>query len=331
MAGLVDISRATGLSIATVSRALRGLDSVNQETQEKVLIAAKNLNYEVDEAVSAKYSSKTIGVLCPYISRWFFTQVLAGIENSLREVGYDLLLYNLKSGMARENLLQEKFSKNKIDGLIDLTIELSESEIQYLINCNFPTAVLGHEMPGLPNVVIDDYEGAVIATQHLIDLGHSDIAFMSGEQVNSFNFNVIKSRRKGFIDTLSKNNIRFKSSREVISNFTVKTSIKVMDELLSRKENITAIFCESDEMAFGALQAIKLRGLKCPQDISVIGFDGHPMAELFDLTTIEQPVEVLGELTAWSLLDAMRKPDTAPKTLKLPTKLIVRGSTKKTN
>jgi DNA-binding LacI/PurR family transcriptional regulator len=102
-----------------------------------------------------------------------------------------------------------------------------------------------------------------------------------------------------------------------------------MDDLLARPNRPTAIFCESDEMAFGVMQAIRRHGLKCPDDISIIGFDGHEMSEFSELTTIEQPVQLMGEMAAWSIMERLRKPLKEPVPLIVPTTLVVRNSTKR--
>ena len=115
----------------------------------------------------------------------------------------------------------------------------------------------------------------------------------------------------------------------MIGDFQAATAMQAMDELLARRNHPTAIFCESDEMAFGAIQAAKKHGLKIPDDISIIGFDNHEMAEYFDLTTIEQPVHMLGEMAAWSIMEKLKKPDSDLPDLTLPTSLIVRNSTRK--
>ena len=138
-----------------------------------------------------------------------------------------------------------------------------------------------------------------------------------------------RDRRIGFIQVLKESGIEFDPMHEVIGDFQAGTAMQAMDELLARRNRPTAIFCESDEMAFGAIQAAKKHGLKIPDDISIIGFDNHEMAEYFDLTTIEQPVQMLGEMAAWSIMEKLKKPDSDLPDLTLPTSLIVRNSTRK--
>ena len=127
---------------------------------------------------------------------------------------------------------------------------------------------------------------------------------------------------------LEENGLKFDPLHEVHADFSMVTGEAAMDELLSRPNRPTAVFCESDEMAYGAMKSMKRHGLKCPEDISLIGFDNHEMAEFINLTTIAQPVRTLGEMAALSVMEKINKPDALPKNLTLATTLIKRGSTK---
>jgi DNA-binding LacI/PurR family transcriptional regulator len=131
------------------------------------------------------------------------------------------------------------------------------------------------------------------------------------------------------LEVLEESGIEFDPMHEVIGDFQAATAMQAMGELLARRNRPTAIFCESDEMAIGAIHAIKKHGLKVPDDISIVGFDNHEMAEYFDLTTIEQPVQMMGEMAAWSIMEKLKKPDSDMPDLTLPTSLIVRNSTRK--
>jgi DNA-binding LacI/PurR family transcriptional regulator len=131
------------------------------------------------------------------------------------------------------------------------------------------------------------------------------------------------------MQVLAENGLEWDPSREVHGDFTINTASRAMDDLLARPNRPTAILCESDEMAFGAMQAVRRHGLKVPDDISIVGFDGHEMAEYSDLTTIEQPTQLMGEMAAWSIMERLRKPSAAPKSMILPTTLVVRNSTRR--
>ena len=141
--------------------------------------------------------------------------------------------------------------------------------------------------------------------------------------------NVNERTKSKIFEAAEESGLTFNPYHEVFAAFDMDSAQRAVDDLLARPDRPTAIFCGSDEMAFGALMSLKRHGLKCPEDISIVGYDDHKMAEFADLTTIAQPVRLLGEMAAWSILEKMNKPQSPPKTLTLPTTLIVRGSTRK--
>ena len=152
---------------------------------------------------------------------------------------------------------------------------------------------------------------------------------MSGRPDDPFNISVPQDRRLGFMQVIAENRLDWLPSREVHGDFTMHGGSRAMDDLLARPNRPTAIFCESDEMAIGAMQAVRRHGLKVPDDISIVGFDGHEMAEFSDLTTIEQPVQLMGEMAARSIMERLKRPDAVLPSLTLPTILIVRNSTRR--
>ena len=331
MAGIKEVAEEAGVSTATVSRALRGFQHVNDETRAKIMAAAEKLNYPIAPVQSKGTLGRTnsIGVVAPYISRWYFAQVISGAEQALREAGFDLLLYNFSQMKGRERLFQHQHLKGRVDALIVISLPPTEEEFDSMLNLGVPVSLVGMHHEGCSSVAIDDVAATRTATQHLVNQGHKRIGLMSGRPDDPFNFSVPQDRRKGFMQVLAENGLEWDPSREVHGDFTINTASRAMDDLLARPNRPTAILCESDEMAFGAMQAVRRHGLKVPDDISIVGFDGHEMAEYSDLTTIEQPTQLMGEMAAWSIMERLRKPSVAPKSMILPTTLVVRNSTRR--
>lgn len=331
MAGIKEVAEVAGVSTATVSRALRGLVHVNSATREKILSAAKKLDYPLTPSGAKSSSGKTnsVGVVAPYISRWYFSQVISGAEQALREAGLDLLLYNFNAMKGRERLFQHQLLKGRVDALIVISLPPTEDEFKSMLDLGIPIALVGMEHELCASVKIDDVAAARTATQHLVNQGHKKIGLMSGRPDDPFNFSVPQDRRRGFMQVLAENSLEWLPSREVHGDFTMNTAARAMDDLLARPNRPTAIFCESDEMAMGALQALRRHGLKSPEDMSIVGFDGHEMAEFSELTTIEQPVTLMGEMAAWSIMERLRKPHVVPPSLVLPTTLVVRNTTRR--
>ena len=330
LAGLREVAQLAGVSEATASRALRDITHVKAETRKAVRDAAKKLSYgpfaEFDEE---RKNLQAVGVIAPYINRWYFSQALAGAEQALREAGLDLLIYNLNQVKGREKLFREQLKNSRVVGLLIVSLPPTQEEFESLLGLGVPISLIGLKHEGSPSVGIDDQDGAKIATQHLINQGHRKIGLVAGAMNNQFHFPVPFERKAGFLSVLEANGIEWNPEHEVMGDFSMATGMQAMDELLARRDRPTAIFCQSDEMAFGAIRSIARHELTVPSDLSIIGFDDHEMAEYFNLTTIRQPVSQIGELAAWQILDQMKNSKSEPKHITLPTQLIVRGSTQK--
>jgi LacI family repressor for deo operon, udp, cdd, tsx, nupC, and nupG len=334
MSGIVEIAKRAGVSPATVSRALRGLNHVNEKTRVKIVEAALQLDYPVrPDLISSKdrVKTNTIGVIAPFLSRWYFSQAIAGVEQALREAGFDLLLYNFAQIDARERVLMQKKLVDKVDGIIVISLPPSEKEFDRLLNLGIPVSLLGVASNRCSSVSIDDVAGAKLATQHLIDMGHREIAIMSGQKEPAYDFKVANQRLRGFKEALAENGIDFQPHFEILSDFTSTTAALAMEEFLRRKKLPTAIFCESDEMAFGVYQALNKRGMRVPEDMSIIGYDGHDFAINIGLSTVAQPVRFLGQLAASQIMTLIDKPNNALSNIVVPTELVVRQSVLKIN
>jgi len=331
VSGIVEIAKRAGVSPATVSRALRGMHHVNERTRSKIIEAAQHLDYPIRPDLlppSATTRTNTIGVIAPFISRWYFSQALAGVEQALREAGMDLLLYNFAQVDARQRVFQQKKLVGKVDGLIVISLPPTEKEFDQILGLGIPVSLLGVSNDRCSTVSIDDVKGGELATQHLIDKGHKDIAIMVGQNSYNFNFEVSNQRKDGFLNILNQNDIEFNPAFEIVADFDSHTSELAMTDFLSRRKLPTAIFCESDEMAFGAIKAVRKKGLRVPEDISIIGYDNHEFAATIGLTTVSQPVQFLGQLAASQIMAKIEKPDSNTAQMKVPTSLVIRESVK---
>jgi DNA-binding LacI/PurR family transcriptional regulator len=334
MSGIVEIAKKAGVSPATVSRALRGIQHVNEKTRKKIVDAARDLDYPVRPDLLPRGQNEktnTIGVIAPFISRWYFSQSISGVEQALREAGLDLLLYNFAQVDARERVMMQKKLVDKVDGLIVISLPPSEKEFERLLNLGIPVSLLGVDSELCSSVSIDDVLGGRIATQHLVDMGHRDIAIMTGQKESVFDFRVANQRLQGFMEVLQANDLEFNPRNELYSDFTSTTSEIAMEEFLTRKKLPTAIFCESDEMAFGVYQALRKKGMRVPEDISIVGYDGHDFGVTLGLTTVAQPVRFLGQLAASQVMALIEKPESVVRQMVVPTELVQRQSVLKIN
>ncbi|MDP9094847.1 MAG: LacI family transcriptional regulator [Actinomycetota bacterium] len=330
MASIEDVARLAGVSIATVSRALRGLPDVAAATRDRVLAAAGELDYVASPFAARLASGRTatIGVVVPFVNRWFFAEVIDTVEAALRKRGFDLLLYNLGDEAGRARFFEVMPMRKRVDAVLIVSLVLSEDELAALSSLGSPIGLLGLERPGFAAARIDDIASAHVAVEHLLNLGHRRIGLIGGDTDDPMRFTPPLHRRTGYHDALRAYGVEPSPELEVLGYFTAEGGCAATERLMALAHPPTAIFAESDEMAFGALRAFRRARLRVPEDVAVIGFDDQVNAELMDLSTIRQPVseqalEVTTRLMA--AIGAKAEPDTT--TVVLPTELIVRGST----
>jgi LacI family transcriptional regulator, repressor for deo operon, udp, cdd, tsx, nupC, and nupG len=328
-ASIEDVARLAGVSIATVSRALRGLPDVATATRARVLDAAAELDYIASPFAArlASGRSATVGVVVPFINRWFFAEVIDTVETQLRKAGYDLLLYNLGDETGRSRFFELMPVRKRVDAVLVISLVLSDEEFDALGALGEPVALLGLERTGFLSVRIDDVQGAREAVEHLLGLGHRRIGLIAGDTDDPMRFTPPLHRRDGYRDALRAAGVAPDPALEVLGYFTVDGGGEAAEALLALPERPTAIFAESDEMAYGALRTIRRANLRVPADIAVIGFDDQSNAELMDLSTVRQPVADQARDIADRLLDVIADDDAPRDAVVLPTQLVVRGST----
>ncbi|MFC6356691.1 LacI family DNA-binding transcriptional regulator [Luethyella okanaganae] len=333
MAGIDEVARLAGVSTATVSRALSGNGHVSPGTRLKVEAAAAQLGYVVSSNASSLASGrmKNIGVVVPFLNRWFFSSVIEGAQQALLRHGYDLTLYNLSGdGAERHSVFEHFLLRQRVDAVIAISLELTEAEVARLHTLEKPLVGVGGPIPGVRTLTIDDVAVARLATEHLLALGHTRIAHIGGNAEYDVDFHLPTNRREGYEAALrdagaTRDPVLFQSA-----DFTIQGGYHAAKQLLgSPRGRPTAIFAASDEMAIGSILAARDLGLSMPRDVSVIGIDDHDLADFFGLSTIAQFPRVQGEKAVEILMDELhptvREP--APSNIPLPFELIVRSST----
>jgi DNA-binding LacI/PurR family transcriptional regulator len=333
VASIEDVARRAGVSIATVSRALRGLPDVATATRDRVLAAAADLDYVASPFAARLASGRTatVGLVVPFVNRWFFAEVIATIEMALRRADFDLLLYNLGDEDGRSRFFDVMPMRKRVDGVLIASLVLDDNEFGALTELDRPVGLIGLEREGFLSARIDDVAAARCAVEHVIGLGHRRIGLIGGDTDDPMAFTPPLHRRDGYRDALQAAGLTVDPTLERLGYFTVEGGRDAARALLDLPERPTAIFAESDEMAYGALREIGAAGLRVPDDIAVIGFDDQPLSELMDLSTIRQPVadQALDVAARLLALIGDDQGDDAPSepAAVLPTDLVVRGST----
>ena len=330
-ASIEDVARLAGVSIATVSRSLRGLPDVAAATRDRVLAAAAELDY-VASPFAARLASgrtSTVGVVVPFVDRWYFAQTLGSVEKVLDEADLDMLLYGLGDEGRRASFFTRLPVRKRVDCLMVVSTVMSEAERTALEGLGMPIASMGVTNDGVLSAAVDDHDTALTATQHLLSLGRRRIARIGGDVEDAMGFQPHIERRRGYRDALLAAGVEPDDDLDRIGRYTQLGGELAMTEILAEHSDVDAVFAESDEMAYGAMVAIRRAGRRIPDDIAVIGVDDHSSARFFDLSTMRQPiVQMATDVTRALLgLTSNRPAEPVPESRVYDTELVVRGST----
>lgn len=326
MSNIRKVAALAGVSVATVSRALKTPEVVSPDTRAKVLAAAAQVGYQPNQMAVQFRSRKThnLVVLVPTIANIFFARVITGIQQAAQAQGYGVLLCNT---LGREDLERQSASlvqAFQADGVIQLRafnpFVQEADRLPPLVN----VCEVSENAP-YPTIQLDNRAAARAMTEHLLALGHRCIGLIKGPQSSP----LTRDRIAGYQDALLAAGIEPDPSLLCRGNFTLEAGYQAAQLLLDHPAAPTAIFCENDEMAIGALQRIKQAGLSVPGDISLAGFDDISFAAFSDppLTTIAQPAEEFGRKAVELLLAVLEGRLSEIPHLILPFQLISRGST----
>jgi LacI family transcriptional regulator len=327
-----DIARELGISPSTVSRALKDHPDISPDTKKAVTELAERLNYQPNSIALSLRQSKTnmIGVVIPEIVHFFFSTVISGIEDIAYDAGYNVIVSQSNESYDREVTDVKALFNSRVDGMIaSISRETKDySHFESLYQRGMPLVFFDRVCDSLDThrVVVDDYEGALEATEHLIEQGCTRIAHLAGPA----NLMISQNRMQGYKDALIKHGMPIEESLIVrCDSGTQEEAREVTTKLISQKPD--AIFANNDIAALGAMLAIKGAGLNIPKDIALVGFSNWQITTLTDpaLTTVDQPGFEMGQEAAKLLIRQIEMGDEEvlePQTKVLKTRLIVRES-----
>lgn len=327
MATIRSVAKLAGVSVATVSRVLNQSGYVHMETEKKVLKAIKELNYAPSIVARSLNNKKTntIGLILPDITNPFFPELARAIEDIMQLYGYTVVLCNSDGSIEKEKEYIDILKQKYIDGII---ISSSNFIIDPELFSQIPIVTLDRHVTSnnIPSVEGENYEGAKFATEFLLSTGCKRIAHLQGPKT----IRNACERRNGYVDTLKAKGC-FDENLVVAADYDMRKATKVTFEILERDPKIDGIFAGNDLMAIGALKAIQLRGLRVPDDISVIGFDGITLGEMVypELTTIAQPIYDMGAIAARMLVKQIENVPLESTHYKLDVQLIERSTTRR--
>ncbi len=331
MSALADVARLADVSKATASRALSGRGYVSPETRERVVAAAAELGYVVSTNAASLVTGQTrnVGVVIPHLNRWYFGDVLEGIESALIAAGYDLTLYRLSADSDERRRVFEYFLvRKRVDAVIAVGIELTQHEVSLLDALGKPVVGIGGPIQGIATLSIDDVAAAALVTDHLISLGHSRIMHFGGDQTDEMDFRVHSQRLAGFrlaMDAagLDHTDAFRATTLSVPGGYAIGLTV-----LADPRTRPTAVFAGSDEVAIGTIVAARQLGIQVPNQLSVVGIDGHELAEMFALTTLAQDPAEQGATAVRRVMSGIEGTPVDRVWTPFPVRLEVRGSTR---
>ncbi len=324
---IYDVAELANVTIATVSRVINGKDNVAEATRKKVMTAIESLNYYPSPIASglSRSRSKEIGILVPFFFGEFFLKILDGTAQDLDD--HDLILYNASSPEHKKQIIAKVVGENKLDGLFIISLPvLLDEEIQ-LSKAKFPIVLLDNFNKEYSSVSLDNVFGSFKATEHLIDLGHKNIAIITGAAEDPFHLTVAKDRLKGYKMALNMAEIPLNEKYIAINDWSREGAYFLTKKLLSLKEPPTAIFSVSDLQAVGILAAIRDMGLSCPQDVSVMGYDNMDFTDYIGLTTVAQPLHIVSRLGSNVMREQIESGITKKESVVLQPSLVIRDTT----
>jgi DNA-binding LacI/PurR family transcriptional regulator len=322
------VAAMAGVSTATVSRVLAHSGRVSPDLESRVRAAAKALNYQPNRAARALRARQgsTVGVLIPDIQNLFFTAIVRGIDDEIQKHGYTVLLANSDASYDRERVYLDTFRAEGVAGLLVVPSQHDDRIYREFLHTGIPLVILDRtvRLPNVDIVSVTNAEGSAEAVAHLVSLGHRRIAMIAGLEAH----NVGAERRRGYLTGLEAAGLPYDPTIVKDAGFEREAARRATHELLELPDPPTAIFSANNTMSLGVLQAIHERGLGCPQDVSIVGFDDMPwqVATQPPLTCVSQPTYDIGASAARLLIARIADPTRPVRRVVLETALIVRGS-----
>ncbi|TVY06750.1 LacI family DNA-binding transcriptional regulator [Paenibacillus cremeus] len=324
-----DIAKLAGVSHTTVSRALNDSPLINPETKERIKAIADSLNYAPNYSARSLVLDRSynfglfFSTLHKGTSAGFLYEAIKGVNDVIKDQ-FNLIVRGIDDYKSFHNVNRKSF-----DGLIVMSQSASDQPfIEYAAQIDIPLVVLNRPLDSVKvmNLVPDDQSGAFRVVEHLISRGHRDIAIIEGKA----GFKSTEARRDGFREAMSRYEVPVRDEWIVRGNYDLESGHAGMIVLLDLPERPTAVFCSNDDMALGAIKAVTERGLRVPEDISVVGFDDHLFSSFMTpaLTTVRRPIEEISRVGAMKLLSFIEKKQVEKSTVYFHTELVIRDSVK---
>lgn len=323
---IYDVARQSQLSIATVSRVLNSPNQVKRETRERVLKAIDELGFipKAEARARAMRGTRRIGVLTPFFTAPSFVERLKGIAYALGKTNYELIVYTVHSIDNTSAFLASIALSDSVDGLIILSLPFTDNDAKRLVEHKVVTVVVEYEQEYFSSVDIDNTAGGEMAGKYLLEKGHRKVGFIGEIFPPEYAIRPALARLNGMQKVLAEADIRIPEKYIQPASIDPESTQQAANKLLSLPDRPTAIFAAADYQAMVLMKMAADRGLKVPQDLAVLGFDGLEYTEFMGLTTIDQSLVDSGRIAAELLLTQLTDASRSVRHIKLPLTLIER-------
>lgn len=324
-----DVAKKANVGVGTVSRVLNESSAVSGETRQRVLDVIEELNFSPNPIAKQLSSGRTfaIAVTLPFLTYPSFVERLRGVQQALAYSQYELILYSAENPDHRDSHLELLSRKTRSDGVLVISIPLSDSHIEKFSRAKVPTVLVDVYHPEMNRVYVDDVQGGYMATRHLIELGHTKIGFISDILDQNMKFVTMRYRLEGYKKAHREGDLPVNPNYHQEGHHGRQEARKMAFQMLSSKDRPSAIFAASDTQAIGVLDAAQDLNITVPEELSVIGYDGIRDAEYLNLTTIKQPLFETGYEGSNLLLEILENPTEEVQEIQMPLELINRTST----
>lgn len=329
MATIIDVAERAGVAVTTVSRVINDKGQVKEETRNRVLAAIDELAYRPSPAARSlpRKRAHAISVLVPFVTHPSAVARVQGIVHGLRETDLPVTILDVEKPAHQSEHLDTLATSYRPEGAVIISLVPSERQLARFAEVGLRPVFIDADIPEFSRIYVDDRTGGVLATDHLLDLGHRRIAFIGDTENASFGFESSARRHQGYLDALSAAGYQPQSRYERTGPHGTDTSRQIARELFALPDPPTAIFASSDTQAIGVMQAAKEANLGIPEELSVIGFDDIEIAAYFDLTTVKNPLYESGLIAAQLVTEHIRDPVRAPRRVEQELEVIVRSTT----
>ena len=324
-----DVARHAEVAVGTVSRVINGRLGVKPATRQRVLDVIGELDYSPNLIARSMTSRRTgsVGIIVPFFTRPFFNEVLRGVEVAITQLEHEFMLYNVQSEDQCQSYFRKLPKQRKVDGLLVISLYPDDATAASFRRSDMPVVLVDAYHPLLTSLVVDNVEGGYQAVKCLIEHGHRRIGCVNGIPESDFHFNPANDRLVGLHLALGEAGILYEPDLVITAEWNRHGGREAALQLLTRPDRPTAIFATSDLQAVGVLEAARSLNLSVPADLSVIGFDDIELAEIMGLSTVQQPIQHMGELGAQKLIAQIEDTTDSgpqPELIRLQTSLLLR-------